>query len=142
VSFLLGTWSAETSASGSAKATVLGTYTFAPDLGGTVLRRTSSEDRCSGPTNFDCQHHDSLTLYRDPGDPSLHAIYFDNEGHTIHYDVTTPDATTAVFLSNSPGPKFRLVYHLEGGVMSGKFQFAPPGSNDFHSYLEWSGSRK
>ena len=140
--FLLGTWEAKTTGSGSAAATALGTYTFRTDLGGTVVTRTSSADSCKGPASFDCQHHDLLTIFQDAGNTTLHALYADSEGHVLHYDISTPDASTAVFLTNSPGPKFRLMYHLEGGVMSGKFQISPPGSAEFNSYLEWSGTKK
>lgn len=140
--FLLGTWSASSSAQGSAGATVFGNYTFQADLGGTVITRTGSPDSCKGPTAFDCQHHDLLTIYQDVGDPVPHALYADNEGHVLHYDISFPDAKTAVFLTSAPGPKFRLMYHLEGGVMTGKFQMEPPGATEFKSYLEWSGTRK
>jgi len=27
-------------------------------------------------------------------------------------------------------------------MMTGKFQFAPPGSDEYHSYLEWSGTKQ
>ncbi len=139
---LIGTWTAQTNARGTAGARSLGTYTFQYDLNSNVITRTSSTDACKGPSDFDCQHQDTLTIYRDSGDATPHAFYADNEGHVIHYDVATPDLNTVILLSNTPGPKFRLVYHFEGGVMSGKFQFAPPGSSEFKSYLEWSGQRQ
>ena len=138
----MGTWDAKTAATGSAGAAVLGTYTFQTDLGGTVITRTGSLDSCKGPANFDCQHHDSLTIYQDMGDTVLHALYADSEGHVLHYDISTPDANTAVFITSAPGPRFQLTYHLEGGVMSGKFQVSPPGTTEFKSYLEWSGTKK
>lgn len=140
--FLLGTWEAKTAATGSAAAAAVGTYSFQTDLGGTVMTRTGSLDSCKGPTSFDCQHHDLLTIYQDMGDSTLHALYADNEGHVLHYDISTPDASTAVFLTSAPGPKFRLTYHFEGGVMSGRFQILPPGVTEFKSYLEWSGTKK
>jgi hypothetical protein len=139
---LIGTWQAQTSAQGTAGAQSLGTYTFQYDLDGNVITRTSSTDACKGPSNFDCQHHDTLTIYRDTADTTPHALYADSEGHVIHYDVSAPAPNTVILLSNSPGPKFRLVYHLEGETMSGKFQFAPSGSSEFKSYLEWSGKRQ
>ena len=139
--FLIGTWAAKTNGQGSAGAQGLGTYTFQYDLSGNVITRTSSTDTCKGPSNFDCQHHDALTIYRDAGDPTPHALYADSEGHVIHYDVTAPDPGTAIFLSSTTGPKFRLVYHLHAGVLSGRFQVAPPGTSEFKSYLEWSGTR-
>lgn len=139
--FLLGTWEAKTSASGTAAAAVAGTYTFQTDLGGTVITRTSSLDTCKGPSGFDCQHHDALTIYQDM-DSTFHALFADSEGHVLHYDISTPDSTTAVFLATTPGPKFRLSYHLEGGVTSGKFQILAPGATVYKSYLEWSGTKK
>ena len=78
-----------------------------------------------------------------PEGAGLKAIFFDNEGHTIHYEVTTPNPNTAIFLSetSAPGPRFRLIYELTAGVMAGKFQIQPPGQTDWHSYLEWSGGK-
>jgi len=141
--FLLGTWTATTGA-GTAKATVVGNYTFARDLDNHVIQRTGVPSSCKGPQDFDCAHRDQLSIY--PEGDTLAALYLDNEGHVIHYAITTPDAHTAIFLSTTPGPKFKLTYHLEGSgpkaIMSGKFQFAPPGSDDFHSYLEWSGTKQ
>ncbi len=137
--FLEGTWVA--SAGGVATS---GVYTFRHELGGHVLARHSSSDpKCKGPATFDCEHGDLLYVYEDrPGQP-LKAIYFDNEGHTIHYDVTTPTPTSAVFLSEpGPGPRFRLTYELSGGVMAGKFQTQMPGQTDWRSYLEWSGGKE
>jgi hypothetical protein len=151
--FLTGTWNAHsTSTSGSAGADATGTYTFRRDLNGHALDRTSSADTCHAPNSFDCSHHDRLTIFSDPNALAAHhasllALYLDSEGHTIYYTVSTPDPNTAIFLSQSPSnaPHFRLIYHLEGSgptaIMTGKFKIAAPGSDDFHSYLEWSGTR-
>ncbi|HEY4011496.1 MAG TPA: hypothetical protein VGM11_15180 [Acidobacteriaceae bacterium] len=152
--FLLGTWSARTdTGASSAAAQSTGTYTFHRDLNGHALVRSSSSDTCKGPANFDCNHHDQLTIFADPNALAAHkssllALYIDSEGHVIYYAISTPDPHTAVFNSqNAPTqPKFRLIYHLEGdgpkAVMTGKFQMAAPGSDDFHSYLEWSGPKQ
>ena len=143
LAFLQGTWKANTNANGSSGAAASGTYTFALDLNGHALQRTSSVDKCSGPNSFDCQHHDQLTVYADVTG-ALAALYIDSEGHVIQYAVSTPNATTAVFTSEGPAaaPHFKLIYRLEKGVMTGKFQGAAPGSTEFHSYLEWAGSRQ
>jgi hypothetical protein len=152
--FLIGTWSAKTdAAASSAGAQGSGTYTFRRDLNGHALARSSSYDDCKGPANFDCGHRDQLTIFADPNAMAMHkssllALYLDSEGHVIYYTISTPDSHTAIFNSQSlPSlPKFRLIYHLEGdgpkAIMSGKFQTASPGSEDFHSYLEWSGSKQ
>ena len=140
LSFLKGTWQA--SGKGNAGVTALGAYTFDLDLKGHILSRHSKTSDCKAPTDFDCAHNDLLYIY--PDGQSLKAIYFDNEGHVLHYDVTTPDPTTAIFLTEStqPGPRFRLVYTLQGSVMSGKFQMQPPGQTTWNSYLEWSGPKQ
>lgn len=142
VRFLEGSWEAKTAAGGSGPE-VLGTYVFRKELGGHVLARHSSSDACKGPADFDCDHHDLLYIYEDAAGQPLKAIYFDNEGHVLHYDVTTPSATKAVFLTSAsvPGPQFRLVYELKGGVMSGEFAMHMPGQAEWKAYLKWSGTK-
>ncbi len=137
--FLDGTWEAK--AAGTNGISLVGTYTFAHELAGHVYARHGNAANCSGPKTFDCEHSDLLYVY--PEGAGLKAIYFDNEGHTIHYDVTTPTPSSVVFLSDpgSPGPRFRLMYELKDGVMSGKFQMQPPGQAEWRSYLEWSGGK-
>jgi hypothetical protein len=141
--FLEGTWDAKTQGEASG-VNATGTYSFRRELGGHILARHSSAAGCKGPADFDCQHSDLLYVYQDmPGQP-LKAIYFDNEGHVIHYSVSTPTLTSAVLLSDPsvPGPQFRLSYQLKGAVMSGKFQMRMPGKATWTSYLEWSGAKK
>jgi hypothetical protein len=140
--FLEGTWDANVQ--NTASVTLSGRYSFVPELGGHVLVRHSTSDAgCKAPADFDCKHGDLLYVFQDfPGAP-LKAIYFDNEGHVIHYDVTTPTPTSVVFLSaTGQGPQFKLNYELKAGVMTGKFQMLPPGQTEWHTYLEWSGSKK
>jgi hypothetical protein len=140
LAFLQGTWDATAASGGGVSAQ--GTYTFRPELGNHIVARHSAKTGdCKGPASFDCDHGDLLYIFQDaPGQP-LHAIYFDNEGHVIHYDVSTPNPATAVFLSDAsrPGPQFRLIYELRDHVMNGKFQMRMPGQADWKSYLEWSG---
>ena len=140
LSFLIGTWDARTA--GGSAAQVVGTYTFQMELKGHVLARHAVASDCKGPQDFDCQHADMLYVYQDSSGTGFKAIYFDNEGHVIHYAVTTPGPSTVIFLSEpNPGPRFRLVYRLDGGVMEGKFQSQAPAGNAWVSYLEWSGGR-
>ena len=143
LTFLEGAWTAI--AQGPRGVATTGVYTFRLELANHILARHSISDSAGKKsTAFDYQHEDLFYVYQDaPGQP-LRAIYFDSEGHVIHYDVSTPASTTAVFLSDParPGPQFRLVYDLKGSVMSGKFQIRAPGGTDWNSYLEWSGSKK
>ncbi len=138
--FLEGTWEARTGTGASAQ--VVGTYVFARELKGHVLARHGTVAGCTGPESFDCQHTDQLTVFQDRAGAPLRADYFDNEGHVIHYGVSVMNPATVEFLSEpAPGPRFRLVYHLEGGVMFGKFQMQMPGQESWRSYLEWSGKK-
>jgi hypothetical protein len=141
--FLEGTWGAKTQGQSSG-ANATGIYTFKKELGGHVLARHTSSATCKGPADFDCEHGDLLYIYQDTPSQPLKAIYFDNEGHVIHYSVSTPTPTSAIFISDAsaPGPHFRLVYELKGTVMSGKFQMQMPGKIDWTSYLEWSGAKR
>ena len=141
MNFLLGTWSARTVPTKGSPAIVLGEYTFRSDILKTVVTRVSATDACVAPQSQDCQHYDALTIYRDPGDPTLHALYLDSQGHTIHYDLSFPDANTAIFYSTNSGTQYRLVYHLQRNILTGKYQTAPPGSTNFVSSLEWFGVR-
>ena len=141
--FLIGSWEARTTG-GLAQARSSATYAFRLELRDHVLARHSSSGACKGPEDFDCQHGDLLYIYPAGNGQTLEAIYFDNEGHVIHYDVSTPKPGTVFFLSNpaQPGPRFRLSYELVDGVMTGKFQLQMPGQTEFASYLEWSGKRQ
>jgi hypothetical protein len=141
--FLIGTWNARTQG-GAAGSASSGTYSFQLELGDHILARHSSNGGCKGPANFNCDHGDLLYVYQDAPDQPHKAIYFDNEGHVIHYDVSTPSPSSVVFLSDSsqPGPQFRLIYELKGSTMYGKFQMRAPGQTEFSSYLEWSGEKK
>lgn len=141
--FMIGTWEARIQG-GSAGAASVGAYAFQLELGNHVLARHSSNAACQGPADFNCDHGDLLYIYRDSPDQPLKAIYFDNEGHVIHYDVTAPAPNVAILLSAplQQGPQYRLIYELKGKVMLGKFQLRLPGQSDFRSYLEWAGERK
>ncbi len=142
LAFLQGTWEAK--AQGSIGATANGSYVFRLELGGHILARHSYTAGCKGPADFNCEHGDLFYIYADGPNLALKAIYFDSEGHVIHYEVSTPNPTTAVFLSeaSTPGPRFRLIYTLKDSLMSGKFQIQMPGQTEWSSYLEWSGAKK
>ena len=143
VRFLIGTWQATTQG-GTAAATATGTYTFRLELGDHVLARHTASAGCKGPTDFNCDHGDLLYVYPGSSGTDLKAIYFDNEGHVIHYAVSSSTPGSVVFLSDpsAGGPQFRLTYESKDRVLYGKFQMRAPGQNDFKSYLEWSGPKK
>jgi hypothetical protein len=144
ISFLEGTWGAEIWG-GTAGAQGISNYTFKSELKHHVISRTSAAPAtCKGPEDFDCGHSDLLYIYQEGPKQQLKAIYFDNEGHVIHYEVSTPQPTTAIFISeaSASGPQFRLMYQLRNAIMSGQFQMRMPGQREWKSYLEWSGPRR
>jgi hypothetical protein len=141
LSFLEGSWKAHGTGQGVVSD---GVYAFHRELGGHVLARHAGDASCKAPESFDCEHRDLLYVYADmPGQP-LKAIYFDSEGHVIHYDVTTPEPASVEFLSEAHGgmPRFRLRYALKDGVMLGSFAMQPPGQTTWRPYLEWSGGKQ
>ena len=142
LAFLEGTWDANVQNNAAIK--LAGRYTFHRELDGHILARHATNDPgCNAPTSFDCSHSDLLYVFQDVAGSPLKADYFDNEGHVIHYEVSTPTPTSVVFLSTpGPGPQFRLSYELAGQVMTGRFQMHMPGQGDWRTYLEWSGSRR
>ena len=142
LSFLEGTWEAKTDGTSGVDAN--GKYSFALELRNHVIaRHMVSKESCKGPENYDCNHSDLLYIYPEGPDQTLHAIYFDNEGHVIRYLVSTPTPTTAMFLSDSSqhGPQFRLLYERKADTMFGKFQIRMPGQSEWKSYVEWSGHK-
>jgi hypothetical protein len=142
VSFLEGTWDANVQ--NNASVNLSGRYTFARELDGHILARHSTNDpNCKAPASFDCAHGDLLYVFQDTAGSPLKAIYFDNEGHVIHYNVSTSTPASVMFLSEpGPGPQFRLTYESAAGVMTGRFQMQMPGQSGWRTYLEWSGRRR
>src|SRR5579875_2486782 len=142
LAFLEGTWDANVQSNAAIK--LSGRYTFNRELDGHILARHATNDPgCKAPTSFDCAHSDLLYVFQDVPGSALKADYFDNEGHVIHYEVSTPAPKSVVFLSApGAGPQFRLSYELSGQTMTGRFQMHMPGQGDWRTYLEWSRSRK
>ena len=141
--FLVGTWEAKTTG-GNAQASGTGTYSFRLELKEHVLARRAGYEACKGPEDFNCEHGDLLYVYPEGPDAALKAIYFDNEGHVIHFVVSAPKPRSVVMVSDpaAPGPQFRLTYELDGDVMAGKFEIKMPGKDDIGSYLKWKGRRR
>jgi hypothetical protein len=122
--FLIGTWAGEgTGQPGAGQ----GDFSFQPELNGQVLVRRSFNQLASGP-----RHEDLMIIYLD-GTPR--AIYFDSEGHVIHYAMSVPAPNSVVFESND-GPKYRLSYALDGKKLNGKFEVGGK------PYLSWTAVKK
>ncbi len=133
--FLAGTW--EGSGSGKPGEVISGSCTFAFELEGRILVRTNrAEYAPKAGEKAKTVHEDRLIVYHDPGTVAFSAIYFDNEGHTIHYAVSVPAAGKAVFESaaHEGAPRFRLTHELlSDGTLATEFAMAPPGG-PFQTY--------
>jgi hypothetical protein len=76
------------------------------------------------------RHDDLMVVYLDPDSKALKAIYFDNEGHVIHYTVE-PSPDSVKFISE----QYRMTYKKAGeDKLSLDFDIAPPGK-PFANYI-------
>ena len=79
-----------------------------------------------------------MTIYPAPDGLHAEAMYFDNEGHVIHYAATwASDGRSLVMLSfpEDGAPRYRLTWSFAGlDKLALKFDIAPPGSTAFASY--------
>ncbi len=126
VRFLVGQWAGEGSGRPGAGG---GTFSFGFELDGSVLvRRDHSEYPAAG--GRPAVVHDGLMVVYPQGS-ALAAVYFDNEGHVIRYQVSAaPPGSPVVFLSEraAGAPRYRLTYEpLARDEVMVTFEVAPPG---------------
>ena len=136
--FLLGEWVPD----GPATAGV-GHFEFTSDVQGKVMIRRNHADYPAAKPRPAVNHDDLMVIYPE-GD--VRAIYFDSEGHVIHYtmEAGAPGAVTFVSETVPNTPRFRLSYKkLPDGRLSGKLELAQPDTpKEFKTYLEWTAKRK
>jgi hypothetical protein len=119
--FLMGEWVGEGSGSPGDGA---GGCSFDFDLQRNVMIR---KNYAVYPT---FRHDDLMVVYLDPESKAVKAIYFDNEGHVIHYTVE-PGADSVKFVSE----QYRMTYRKTGeDKLSLDFDMAPPGK-PFANYI-------
>ena len=139
---LLGEWAG--GGGGDPKQGV-GSFMFAFDLQGRILVRRNRTDFPATKDRPSFSHEDLMIVYPAPGNLSR-AVYFDNEGHVIHYAVTVSPAKRKATLISDPDPlvpRFRLTYQLTGSdAVTVRFEIAPPGKpDDFSLYLQGTARR-
>jgi hypothetical protein len=141
--FLIGDWVGEGDG-GPGQGS--GGYTFLPDLQNTVLVRKNFAEYPPQKDRPAYRHDDLMVVYHG-GDGSNRAIYFDNEGHIINYDIAfSPDSSSVMFVSGitPTEPRYRLTYSRMLDESVGiRFEVAPPGKPDaFAKYIEAKARRK
>lgn len=140
--FLIGIWEGEGSGlpgKGS------GNFSFGKDLDGKILIRENHSEYPATDDKPATVHDDLLIIYPDTSGNPANAIYFDNEGHVINYDISYPDSSivlTSVISANSP--RFRLTYKsIDSKTVNIKFEIAfAQKPEDFKTYLEGKGIKK
>jgi len=142
--YLIGDWVGE---GGGQPGQGTGGFTFLPDLQNHVLVRKSHATYPATKERPAFAHDDLTVVYRDSDDAPPRAVYFDSEGHVIHYSVTvSADRKTIEFVSEPTpsSPRYRLTYLMTGsGDLTLKFEIAPPGKPDsFSTYIEAKAKRK
>jgi hypothetical protein len=142
--FLIGHWPAVQGGGVPGQASS-GSFSVLPDLGGKVLMERGHSEYPAANGRPATIHDDLMVIYPEAG--TTKAIYFDNENHVIHYDVSlSADKMKVVFLSEkTPGaPQFRLTYENAGpGALKIAFEIAPPDKpGQFSKYVEGTVQRK
>ena len=122
-----------------------GRFSFSLELDKNILARRS---RTVFPTTPERQgyFHDDLLIVYTEFSGSKRAIYFDNEEHTIHYEVSISPDLNSIILESDPvpsTPQFRFTYIKTGDdTLDARFEMTPPGEpGAWFVYLEGSSRR-
>lgn len=122
-----------------------GGFTLSFDLQKRVLVRRNRADYPATPQRPSFSHEDLTIIYREEPSGAVRAAYYDNEGHVIHYTVTSSSGRL-VFLGDavSGQPRFRLTYQLKSANEVGMdFEIAPPNAQDsFKPYIQATARRR
>ena len=123
-----------------------GGFSFTPDLDGKVLIRKSYSAYPPKPgESMGIRHEDLMIVYPSEEGSAFRAVYFDNEGHVIHYLVSFPQKQPSVRFESeqkSGTPRYRLEYEMESSdEVLITFSIAPPGQ-PYKVYLQGKSRRK
>jgi hypothetical protein len=134
--FLAGSWIADPNPD---EPGVTGSTDFRFELDDNVLVRENKADYPPQNGKPALHHRDLMVVFADDSG-AWKATYWDNEPHTIQYDVTaSPGEVFFTTPSGAPGPRFRLVYRrtVIDNSVAGRFEIAAPGG-EFRTYKQWT----
>lgn len=138
--FLIGEWTGE--GEGDARQGT-GGFTFELQLDQRVLVRKNHAEYPATKDKPAYSHQDLMVIH--PDGPGWSAVYFDNEGHVIHYSVKfRTEGVGVTFTSTEPasGPRYLLTYTKLGANKVGiEFAIAAPGK-PFTPYIHAVAHRK
>jgi len=114
-----------------------------PDLDGKILVRRNHSEYPATTDKPAVIHDDLMVVYRDEAAQPGKAIYFDNEAHTIEYEVGLKEKTIVFTSEKTPTmPLFRLTYLLvDPDTITVKFEMSQDGQT-FKVYTEGKCKRK
>ncbi len=130
--FLIGEWTGE---GGGAQ----GGTAFKMDLDDQVMIRNNWAEYPPANGRPAVSHSDLMIIF--PENNSVKAIYFDNEGHVIHYTASFSSDSSNLYLTGDvipSSPRFRFIYtKISNDKLKATFEIAPPGKpEDFSKYVE------
>lgn len=135
--FLMGEWIGE---GGGGPGQGTGEFSFQLDLGGAVLVRKNVSHYPATKDKPAYSHTDLMVI-----DSTMHATYFDDEGHTIRYAVVpSADGNSVQFVGDAQAsqPRYRLTYRQSGDDrVAIRFEIAPRGK-EFATYIDATARRK
>ena len=133
-SWLVGEWAGEGSGQPGQGD---GTFSFKPGLDNKILIRESHSQYPASGTKAKVIHNDLMIIYPDYAGNPIKAIYFDNEGHTINYNITYAEGSITLTSDKTQNaPIFRLSYFLlEKDLVNTKFEMSADGVA-FTTYIE------
>ncbi len=140
--YLVGNWVGE---GGGGPGQGAGSFSFEPDVQGKVLVRRNHSEYPATKNRQAFAHDDLMIVYRESDESSegaLRAIFFDNEQHVIHYNVTMfGDRIVLTSEAARRTPRYRFTYtRVSADALRIKFEIAPPGK-DFVTYIEAGAKR-
>jgi hypothetical protein len=119
-----------------------GTFSFKPDLDKKIIVRKSHSEYPATENKPKIIHDDLMIVYSDSTGSASKAIYFDNEGHTINYTITSSEKSIVFTSDKIPDvPVYRLTYTLiDKEDISVKFEMSQDGEK-FMTYIEGKSRR-
>jgi len=133
--FLAGDWVGE-----GAKDQGTGAFSFRFELDDRVLVRRNHADLPAANGRPAAKHDDLMVVHPADAAGKKEAVYFDNEGHVLHYAAElSGDGKVLTFVTApaAAAPRFRLTYtRVADDALDIRFEIAPPGSPEkFAPYL-------
>jgi hypothetical protein len=132
-SWLVGDWKGEGSGQPGQGS---GNFSLQFDLNKKILVRKNHSEYPAAAGKPAAVHDDLMIVYPESG-TSNKAIYFDNEGHVIHYTASFADKSITLLSAKAPNqPVFRLTYtQVDSKTVSIRFEMSQDGTT-FRTYLE------